>query len=238
MEIVGVSATALRLVRDDIITGTLTPGQRLNESDLSQLLGISRPPLREALRLLETDRLVVNIPRKGTYVSQLSLPDLVEVGQVREMMECSAIDLLEEAGNRDVGALLSALDESRTMPVPDPGADARDLLLYIRAHLAFHFALVESARSELLTQLYYSISHQLARYQFIYFTAHEAPERSLHDHTEIAQLLQEAQSELAKKCLRDHIRYGVSTVANKIDGSAQCEEAAAVSAAQRGRSSP
>jgi DNA-binding GntR family transcriptional regulator len=238
MDIVGVSAAALRLVRDDIITGTLKPGQRLNESLLSQLLGISRPPLREALRILETDRLVINIPRKGTYVSQLSLPDLVEVGQVREMMECSAIDLLEEAGNRYVGTLLSALEESRTMPLPAPGSDSRELLLYIRAHLAFHFALVASAGNQLLTQLYYSISHQLARYQFIYFTAREAPERSLHDHTQITQLLQDARWEPAKKCLRDHVRYGISTVANKIDVPAHCDEVEGVSAAPSGRSGP
>ncbi len=77
------------------ITGELKPGQKLNECGLSEELGISRPPLRETFRILEKDQLVVAIPRKGTYVTELSIRDFEEVCQIREMVECYVVDLLK-----------------------------------------------------------------------------------------------------------------------------------------------
>ncbi|MBW2123631.1 MAG: GntR family transcriptional regulator, partial [Deltaproteobacteria bacterium] len=69
MEIRGVTKSLVDYLRTQIITGNLPPGQKLNEIRLSSDLGVSRPPLREAFRILEHDRLVASIPRKGTYVT-------------------------------------------------------------------------------------------------------------------------------------------------------------------------
>ena len=87
MEILNVTASTLEFLREKIITGELKSGQKLNETSLSVTLGISRPPLREAFRLLEKDHMVVNIPRKGTCVTELSIKDYGEVSQVRQILE-------------------------------------------------------------------------------------------------------------------------------------------------------
>jgi DNA-binding GntR family transcriptional regulator len=75
VEIVSVTRSAYKYLKDKIITGELPARQKINENQLSSLLEISRPPLREALRLLEHEHLVVTIPRKGTHVTSISRED-------------------------------------------------------------------------------------------------------------------------------------------------------------------
>ena len=87
MDISGVTQNTLDYLKFKIITGEFQPNQKLNETVLSAQLGISRPPLREAFRLLEQHHLVVSIPRKGCYVSDVSFEDFIEIYQTREMIE-------------------------------------------------------------------------------------------------------------------------------------------------------
>ena len=118
MEITSITLKALQTLRDKIIVGELKAGYKLNESDISIGLGISRPPLREALRILETDRLVTNIPRKGTYVSELSVKDFVEISQTREMIECYCVDLLKASNIRNLPKVQIALEKAQALPIP------------------------------------------------------------------------------------------------------------------------
>ena len=94
MEILGVSKSAVQHLRNLIISGQLAPGQRLNEVDLSSRLGISRPPLREAFRYLENENLVIRIPRRGCYVTEVSMEDCLQIFDARQMIECYAVDIL------------------------------------------------------------------------------------------------------------------------------------------------
>jgi DNA-binding GntR family transcriptional regulator len=82
-------------IRAQIIAGRLAPGQRLNEAGLSETLNVSRSPLREALLILERENLVVNIPRKGTYVTPMSEENMEMIYQVMEMVELYAIQNLK-----------------------------------------------------------------------------------------------------------------------------------------------
>lgn len=216
MKILSVTASALQFLSEKIITGELKPGQKLNESTLSVQMGISRPPLREALRLLEKDHLVVNIPRRGTYVAGLSVQDFIEVSQVREMIECYAIDLLEAAGTRNLPRVTAALQEALNLPMPLTSADPKDILDYIKVFLDFHHCLVESAGNSLLTQTYRSMSLYLARYQFIYFRIDGMAQRSMGDHSRTIEFIRTGQYDQAKKELRKHIQYAVKTVKNWI----------------------
>ena len=72
MEVKGLRDSITEHIRAQIIAGRLAPGQRLNEAELSETLNVSRSPLREAFLILERENLVVNIPRKGTYVTPMS----------------------------------------------------------------------------------------------------------------------------------------------------------------------
>lgn len=220
MEILNVTATTLQHLREKIITGELKSGQKLNEASLSVNLGISRPPLREAFRLLEKDHLVVNIPRKGTFVTELSTKDYEEVSQVRQMIECYAIDLLKASNVRLLPKVNLALERASKLPMPIITVEPLELLNRIKVFLDFHSSLVESPGNSRLTYIYHSISFNLARYQFIYFHIHGTAQHSLDDHKKVLELIRNGDYDQAKEDLRRHVEYAVELVKNKIAHSA------------------
>lgn len=216
MEVLNVTGSAVQFLREKIITGELKAGQKLNESNLATTLGISRPPLREAFRLLEKDHMVVNIPRKGTFVTELSIKDYVEHSQVREMIECYAIDLLKDSNIRNLPKVTLALNKALSLPEPSNNVDPEELLERIKIILEFHTSLVKSAGNSRLTTIYNSISLNLARYQFIYFYINGAVQHSLDDHRRVFELIQNGNYDEAKEALRSHIHYTVELVKDRI----------------------
>ena len=216
MEISNVTTTALQLLREKIITGELKSGQKLNESNLSVKLGISRPPLREAFRVLEKDHMVVNIPRRGTYVAELSVRDFEELSQTREMIECYAIELLRAANTRNLPKVTLAINRALNLPMPLNTVNPEQLLEGIRVFIDFHTCLVESAGNSRLTHIYNSINLNLARYQFIYFYVHGAAEHSLDDHKRTLELIRNGDYDQAKEELKEHIHYAVELVKTRI----------------------
>jgi DNA-binding GntR family transcriptional regulator len=216
MEILNVTGSVLQFLRDKIITGELKSGQKLNENALSSSLGISRPPLREVFRMLEKDCMVINIPRKGTYVAELSLKDYEELSQVREMMECYAIDLLKASNIRNLPKVTLALNKALSLPMSNNSVDPEELLNRIRVILDFHTSLVESTGNSRLAYNYHSISLNLARYQFIYFYVSGAAQQSLEDHKRTLELIKDGDYDQAKEELRKHIQYTVELVKTRI----------------------
>jgi DNA-binding GntR family transcriptional regulator len=220
MEILNVTATTLQFLREKIITAELKSGQKLNEASLSLNLGISRPPLREAFRLLEKDHMVVNIPRKGTFVTELSIKDYGEVSQIRQMIECYAIDLFKTSNVRNLPKVDLALERASKLPMPLNTVESVELLNRIRVFLEFHNSLVESSGNSRLNDIYHSISFNLARYQFIYFHIHGTAQHSLDDHKKILEFIKNGDYDQAKEELRRHVDYAVELVKSKISHSA------------------
>ena len=216
MEVLNVTTAALQFLREKIITGELKSGQKLNESSLSAKLGISRPPLREAFRLLEKDHLVVNIPRKGTFVTELSVKDFEDLSQIREMIECYAIDLLRASNTRSLPKVTSVLNKSLDFPRPLNSVDPEELLKFIGLVLDFHNSLVESAGNAILNFMYRAVSLNLARYQFIYFYIEGTAQHSLEDHQKILEFIRDGDYDRAKEEMKNHIDYAVDLVKNRI----------------------
>ncbi|MBW2005818.1 MAG: GntR family transcriptional regulator, partial [Deltaproteobacteria bacterium] len=77
-------------IRKRIFTGEFRPGQKINESEIAVNLGISRSPVREAFRILERDGLITTLPRKGSYITDISLKDLEELLKKKKILECYA----------------------------------------------------------------------------------------------------------------------------------------------------
>jgi DNA-binding GntR family transcriptional regulator len=143
MEFVNITSTVLAYLRAKIISGEMAPGARINENDLSKELQISRGPIREAFRVLEHEHLVVNVPRKSTYVSKISLKELEDIYQVRRAIELSAIDLFEAKQVRQLPGVLSTLDTATLLGAPSPG-DATQVLIYREKITNFHVKMLEA----------------------------------------------------------------------------------------------
>jgi DNA-binding GntR family transcriptional regulator len=216
MEIIGVGNYTLQTLRMKIITGELRPGQRLIESKLSQELGISRPPLRETLRILEEDNLVVNTPRRGTIVTELSIRQCEEICQTREMIECFVVDLLKTSNIRDLPKVVASMNIASTLTLPLDKTNPVVLLNGILTLVDFHYAFIESAGNSRIIDIYRSISYNLTRYQYIYLGANGALQHSLGDHEEILRLIDRGEYDQAKEKLREHIKSAEELVKKKL----------------------
>ena len=216
MQILNVTSSILQFLREKITVGELKPGHKLNELSLSADLGVSRPPLREAFRILERDHLVLNIPRKGTYVTELSAKDFADISQTREMIECYCIDLFNASNIRHLPEVTMALNRALSLSSPQDRVDSEKLLKYVKVLLDFHGKLIESTGNALLTSIYYAISFNLARYQFIYFNMDGTAQHSLDDHKRILELIESGAYDQAKEEMKKHLRYTVDLVKNRI----------------------
>jgi len=149
-------ALAVNAIRKKILAGDLEPGERLIEERLTQELDISRPPLREALRLLENEGLVFTRPRRGSFVATLDDRDVYEILTLRSALERTAFELGVPV--RDPSLLepaRKALDEM------DRCAQAKDRGALVQAGYAFHSRLIKIAEHRRLEEIYASLQQQV-----------------------------------------------------------------------------
>src|SRR5689334_9315090 len=150
---------AVDRLRGDILSGRTDPGERLVEEQLTRRLGISRAPLREALRLLAQQGLVEHIPRRGVRVATLSDHDVRELYEVRDVLERHAVAAI--APGADMSSLTSALEVMRK------ATETADRLAVADAHRQFHVALVALGGNRQLSALYESVLVRLQLYMAV-----------------------------------------------------------------------
>jgi DNA-binding GntR family transcriptional regulator len=131
---------ALDALRSLIVTGRLQPGQRVNQEDVAERIGVSVAPVREALRVLEQEGQLVYRPRRGYFVTELFIDDLEEIYELRRILE-----------ERSARAALPALDDDARARVQSAARDCvdaaerGDVAAELEANRRFHFGLLDSA---------------------------------------------------------------------------------------------
>jgi DNA-binding GntR family transcriptional regulator len=203
MEVVGVTKSVAQYLRENIVIGELAPGQKLNELEISSRLGVSRPPLREAFRILENEHLVVGIPRKGCYVTGVSMQDCRQIFEARQMIECYVIELLKAKDVRDLPDVESAM--ASVSDLWTPSHDKREENVTHNPFPHFHTKLVESTGNHWVIHFYNSITSSLARYQFMCTFLPGVPDQAQEEHKQILDFIQRGEYDLAKEFLRSHI---------------------------------
>lgn len=189
-----------RHLREAIIRGDIQPGQRLNESKLTQNLELSRSPVREALRILEAEGLVILRPRRGAYVRPLSAQDLLEVFDVRMMFETYAIRQGRHRLTPDSLQVMSdALAEARS------ALDRSAFEPWHQASVRFHDGLVAIGGNSHLTRLYNRLKAHLRRFQIFLISVPLQPLKSQADHEAILKALEQGDTDLTLELLTNHI---------------------------------
>lgn len=150
---------AVDRLRRDILSGRTDPGERLVEEQLTRRLGISRAPLREAMRLLAQQGLVEHIPRRGARVATLSDDDVRELYEVRDVLERHAVAAMPPSP--DLSGLRVALDVMRK------ATEAGDRLELANAHRRFHTEVVRLGGNKQLATLYESILVRIQLYMAV-----------------------------------------------------------------------
>ena len=152
---------AVRRLRAEIVSGAVAPGERLVEEQLTRRLGISRAPLREALRLLGQQGLVEHLPRRGVRVVSLSSRDIDELFSLRDVLERYALQCaLGHGGVPDADGLSAARAAVERMERAAGGEAAEQAA----AHQAFHLTLVALAGHQHLMRVYEPLLLQLQLY--------------------------------------------------------------------------
>lgn len=190
-------------LRDAIITQVLKPGERLMEIQLADEMGVSRTPVREAIRKLELEGLVVMVPRKGAYVAGVSMKDIHEVYEVRAALEMLAVTL---AAERITDEELDALERQvlrESEAEADPDEHALDNIIYIDS--SFHDIIYQAAHNQRLVQFVNILQEQLQRFRAASLSRPGRSKTALDEHKQIVEALAERNGELASRLAKEHI---------------------------------
>ena len=173
-------------LRRAILRGELKPGERLMEIQLANKLGVSRTPIREAIRKLELEGLVLMVPRKGAEVAEITEKNLRDVLEVRCALEELAVQLA-----------CDRIDPERMQQLLDAAAHFRDILGTAditelgEADEAFHDVIFQATDNRRLIQLLNNLREQMYRYRIEYLKKKECYPQLLEEHAAIIQAIRE-----------------------------------------------
>lgn len=184
-----------------ILTCSLQPGRRLMEKDLSQELGVSRTPLREALNRLALEQLVFLTPYRGYTVAPVLLDDIRKLSELRLIVESESAALAAERATEDD---LRFLDKSAALSY-QPG-DRATYEQYLRDNSAFHQALVRSTRNERLESVVASVLDQIQRPLYLGLDTGLDPQAATAEHYELIEAVRKRDSSRARHVMADQIR--------------------------------
>jgi len=206
-------------IRELIILGKLKPGQKLVESRLAESLDISRQPIREAFRILELEHLVTIVPRKGAYVSEISLKEVKEIYEVRAMIESLAARLaIPHLTEKELSELKSILD------LMDKAIQKRDFEKVIKHNLSFHEKIITLSKNDTLIKVYESVVLPVRRYQKMGLSLPSSWVASLEEHKSILEALNSRDIERAEKMCRNHALKAKERLTDRLVSSGIKEE--------------
>lgn len=188
-------------LRDEIVSGRLTPGTELQEVALASELGVSRGPVREALGRLAAEGLVTIRPRRGAVVRALSSDEFIEAYQVREALETMAVRLaVSKLTAEDIAAMESLIDEMEAR------GGAGDVQGFFEANTAFHQVFFEVAGNRMLSELYRQLRGQIDRHRLRSLELRGNLQRSIAEHRAIMRAASTGDVERAVHLVSEHIR--------------------------------
>lgn len=187
-------------LRQAIMRGDLKPGERLMEIKLANKLGVSRTPIREAIRMLELEGLVIMIPRKGAQVAQITEKDLNDVLEVRLGLEALAIQFaVERITKEQLEALKKAAEVFEEL------ADSGELTAVAEADVNFHELIYQATDNKRLRQLLNNLREQMYRYRIEYLKDIDSRRELVSEHYTIYEAIQSRDYEKACETMHLHI---------------------------------
>ncbi|RQR33677.1 MULTISPECIES: GntR family transcriptional regulator [unclassified Burkholderia] len=172
---------------------------RLDERVLSESLGVSRTPVREAMTLLEQDGFLRMVPRRGIYIVRKSKREIVEMIQMWAALESMAARLAtQHATDEEIAKLRHMFDQFRD------STPAEHITEYSDANIAFHQAIVELSKSQIILDTIKNIFIHVRAIRRMTISQSDRASRSIVDHLRIIEALEKRDTELAERLVRDH----------------------------------
>ena len=198
-------------LREAILKGELKPGERLMELQLAAKLGVSRTPIREAIRKLELEGLVLMIPRKGAEVAEITIKDLEDVLEVRAALEELAVcDACENITEEQILALKEAADNFQA------ALESDDLVKCAETDMAFHEIIYSATNNKRLLQILNNLREQMYRYRMEYVKDIRQRSNLVEEHRELLDAISSRDSIKAKELMKTHLLNQQQEVINNI----------------------
>jgi len=188
-------------MREAILSGVLEPGERLMEIQLAEEMGVSRTPVREAIRKLELENFVVMIPRKGAYVAGVSLKDVADVFEIRSALEGLAAGL---AAERITDEELEQMERALFYRSKAGEVDL-DLEQIVKSDTDFHALVYKASRNERLIQILANLREQIQRFRTTSLAVPGRMKLAIDEHRMIVEALRNHDSEEAQSLAMAHI---------------------------------
>ena len=199
-------------LRQAILKGEMEPGERLMEIQLAKKLGGSRTPIREAIRKLELEGLVIMIPRRGAEVAGITEKALRDVLEVRRSLEELAIELaVARMKEDDIKALEAARIEFRE------ALNTNDMIRIAQADEKFHDVIYAGTYNDKLVQLLNNLRDQIYRYRLEYIKDVGKRQLILIEHENILNAVKTRNLELGRRAMREHIDNQEITISRKLN---------------------
>lgn len=189
-----------KTLRQAILRGELEPGERLMEIQLAERLGVSRTPIREAIRKLELEGLVLMIPRKGAEVAKISESNLRDVLEVRRSLEELAIDLACQRMTPEELGELRVTQEKFALAIK-----TGDAMQIAETDERYHEIIYDSTKNARLVQILNNLREQMYRYRLEYIKDEDKRQILLIEHEHILKALSLRHVQEAKQAIREHI---------------------------------
>ena len=194
-------------LRQAIRDGILPPGERLMETPLAEELGVSRTPIREAIRILEQEGLIVMIPRRGTYVADMSLKDVTEVFELRSILEELAAELAaERITNEEIEALEQHLVEIGNY------MNENNLDKVVQADILFHEILYKASRNDRLVEMINNLREQTLRFRTLSMSQTGRLAKTWDEHRQLVEAISDRDVERARQIARIHMEESEKTL--------------------------
>lgn len=200
-------------LRERILKGDLKPGERLMEIHLADQLGVSRTPIREAIRMLELEGLVKMVPRKGAQVAKISREDVQDVLEVRKALDTLAVKLACDRITEDEIAKLKAEEDKFESTLK-----TEDATLIAEADVAFHDVIQAASKNKRLKNMISNLAERIYRYRFEYIKQQSDGGKTLIDeHREIIKCIEEKDVEAAIRAIELHIDNQEKSIAMQLE---------------------
>jgi DNA-binding GntR family transcriptional regulator len=188
-------------LREAIIVGELKPGERLMEVQLAEKMGVSRTPVREAIRKLELEGLVEMLPRKGAHIADLSVKDIMDVLEVRATLDGLATSLSASRISEEEIKELKHIHSQFINYV-----EKENLQGSIKKDVEFHDIIYRSSRNDKLIQISNNLREQIQRFRVIYIKDYSSSRELIREHNEIIDAIISRSSDMAMKSAQSHIK--------------------------------
>ncbi|SMB98682.1 transcriptional regulator, GntR family [Thermanaeromonas toyohensis ToBE] len=189
-----------RVLREAILTGKLQPGQRMVERNLARQLGVSRTPVREAIRKLELEGLVEHVPRRGVVVARISKREAWEIYSIRAVLEGLAARLAAEKITpkqlEKLEELVRGMEEARMR---------RDLKELERLHMEYNELIYQAAESPRLHQMISSLVDYIVGFTKVGYAVPGRTHAATREHRELLEALKAGDADRAERLARQHI---------------------------------